>query len=165
MCSILQLGIELLTRDYSEVQKGKDICDRVCGVAKARMRSWVASGNDLLNAVDIKEGMKYAGGIKNTKVIVAEIVPGKGMQSLSKKKFVFFSSRFQGHLDKTNVPNVSTLRSIRYGSNNMNIFKASGIGTGLSIPYKQLNFETNMRLISSFGNPINDQGSATVSKQ
>ena len=65
-------------RDYSEVQKGKDICDRVCEVAKARMRSWVAIGNDLLGAIDIKEGMEYAGGIKNTKVAVVAIVPGEG---------------------------------------------------------------------------------------
>ena len=67
-----------MTRDYSEVQKGKDICDRVCGVAKARMRSWAATGNDLLNAIDIKEGMEYAGGIKNTNIAVVEIVPGYG---------------------------------------------------------------------------------------
>ena len=40
----------------------------VCGVAKAGMRSWAATGNDLLNAIDVKEGMEYAGGIKNTKV-------------------------------------------------------------------------------------------------
>ncbi|CAF3371623.1 unnamed protein product [Rotaria sp. Silwood2] len=65
-----RLGIKLLTRDYSEVQKGKDICDRICGVSKARMRSWEATGNDLLNAIDIKEGMEYAGGIKNTKIAV-----------------------------------------------------------------------------------------------
>ena len=68
----------LLTLDYSEVQKGEDICDRVCGVAKARMRWWIAIGNDLLSAIDIKEGMEYAGDIKNTKVAVGEIVPGEG---------------------------------------------------------------------------------------
>lgn len=72
------MGIELLTRDYSEVQKGKDICDRICGVAKARMRSWASTGNDLLNANDIKEGMEYAGGLKNTKIAVAEIITGMG---------------------------------------------------------------------------------------
>ena len=65
-----------MTRDYSEVQKGKDICDRVYGVARARMRLWPANGNDLLCKNDIKEGMENAGGIKNTKVAVAEIVPG-----------------------------------------------------------------------------------------
>ena len=79
MCSTRQLGIELLTHDYSEVQKGKDICDRVCGMAKARMRTWMATGNDLKNAIDIKEGMEYAGGIKNTKVTMAEIIPDTGI--------------------------------------------------------------------------------------
>ena len=61
-----------------EVQKGKDIWDRVCEVAKTRMRSWVAIGNDLLSAIDIKEGIEYAGDIKNTKVSAVEIVLGQG---------------------------------------------------------------------------------------
>ena len=74
-----------MTRDYREVQKGKDICDRVCGVAKARMRWWAATGNNLLNAIDVKEGMEYAGGIKNTKVAVAEIVPGQGKHLIIEK--------------------------------------------------------------------------------
>jgi hypothetical protein len=47
-------------------------------VAKARMRSWVSNGNDLLNANAIKEGMEYAGGVKNTKLAVAEIIPDAG---------------------------------------------------------------------------------------
>ena len=79
-----------MTRDYSEVQKGKDICDRVCGVAKARMRSWAATGNDLLNAIDIKEGMEYAGGINNTKVAVAETVPAQGRHLIIEKNSIHF---------------------------------------------------------------------------
>lgn len=47
-------------------------------MAKARMRSWAASGNDILCANDIKEGMEYAGGVKNTKIAVAEIISGMG---------------------------------------------------------------------------------------
>ena len=43
------------------------------------MKSWINSGNDLCNAVDIKEGMEYAGGVKNTKIGVAEILPNTGM--------------------------------------------------------------------------------------
>ena len=83
MYHIVQLGLDLLTRDYSEVQKGKDICDRICGVAKDRMRSWIATGNNLLHAHDIKEGVEHAGGIKNTKIAVAEIIPGAGMHIIS----------------------------------------------------------------------------------
>jgi hypothetical protein len=62
-------------------------------VAKGRMRSWIAAGNDLLNAHDIKEGMQYAGGIKNTQIAVAEIIPGAGMNNRqpSKSFFLYFS--------------------------------------------------------------------------
>ena len=83
MYYIVQLALDLLTRDYSEVQKGKDICDRICGVAKDRMRSWIATGNNLLHAHDIKGGMEHVGGIKNTKIAVAEVIPGAGMHIIS----------------------------------------------------------------------------------
>lgn len=46
------------------------------------MRSWIATGNDLLNAHDIKEGMEYAGGIKNLKIAAAEILLGAGRQKI-----------------------------------------------------------------------------------
>ena len=38
-----------------------------------------ATGNDLKNAIDIKEGMEDAGEIKNTKTAVAEIIPDTGI--------------------------------------------------------------------------------------
>ena len=79
----MQHGIDLLTRDYSEVQKGQDICDHFCGVVKNRIRSWIAPENDLMNAHDIKEGMEHAGGIMNNRIAVAEIIPGAGMQNVN----------------------------------------------------------------------------------
>jgi hypothetical protein len=54
-----QLGIQILIRDYSEVQRGKSICDRMSGAAKLRMRAWVNAGNNLSNASDIKKGMPF----------------------------------------------------------------------------------------------------------
>ena len=63
------------------------------------------------------------------------------------------------------MPNVSILRSIRYSPNNMKIFKASSIGTGIAIPYKQIDFETNMRIVSPFGYSIDKQQSNTVPKE
>ena len=135
MCSTRQLGVELLTRDYGEVQKGKAICDRVCRMAKARMRSWIAAGSDLKNAIDIEEGMEYAGGIKSTKVAVSEVIPDTGIQSFPPKNFVL-QFYFQGHFDEANVANVSVLRSIRYGPNDVKVLKALCVGTGISIPYK-----------------------------
>ena len=49
------------------------------------MHSWMAAGNNLLNAHDIKEGMEHAGGIKNVKVAVAEIIPDAGMRLVNIK--------------------------------------------------------------------------------
>lgn len=50
------IGIEILMRDYSEIQNGKSVCDRMSGSAKLRMRAYVAAGHDLLSASDIKKG-------------------------------------------------------------------------------------------------------------
>ena len=72
---------------------------------------------------------------------------------------------FLGCLDKTNVPNISTVRCIQYTEDTMKIFKASGIGSGLSVPYKKLNIENNMRVTSPFTVPISDQSSATIPKR
>jgi hypothetical protein len=60
------------------VQLGKDVCDRMCGVAKSRMRSWHHSGHDILTGFDVKEGMQAYGGVKNLKIAVSEIVDGDG---------------------------------------------------------------------------------------
>ena len=70
-----------------------------------------------------------------------------------------------GHIGETNVPNVSTLRSIRYDPDNKNTFEASDIGIGLTVPYQQLDFETNMRIVSPFGCSTHEQESNTVPKQ
>ncbi|CAF4091398.1 unnamed protein product [Rotaria sp. Silwood1] len=46
----------------------------------------------------------------------------------------------------------------------MRIFRASGIGQGTMIPYKQLEFESNMRLVSPFITPIDNQQANVVPK-
>ena len=77
----------MLPRDYTVVQNGRDISDRVCGVAKARVRSWAATGNDLLNAIDMEETIGYASSITNTKVAVIETVLGHAGHLVVKEKF------------------------------------------------------------------------------
>jgi len=52
-----ELGVKLLIRNYSEIQRGKSVCDRMAGAAKLRMRAWVNTGNNLLTASDIKKGI------------------------------------------------------------------------------------------------------------
>lgn len=47
----------------------------------------------------------------------------------------------------------------------MKVFKASNVGDGVSIPYKQIRFETNMQLISPFTDPINNEQLGLSSKK
>ena len=121
------------------------------------MRSWASKGNDLLSANDIKEDVKYAGGVKNTKIAVAEIMSREGKYWIDEYQlYTLYFPLCKGHLGKTNVPNVSMIHSIQYHPRYMKVFKGSNIGDGVSIPYKKINFETNMRLINSFTVPINE---------
>jgi hypothetical protein len=47
----------------------------------------------------------------------------------------------------------------------MKVYKAPNIGSGVSIKYKAINFENNMRVTSPFTVPINDQTSGTIPKR
>jgi hypothetical protein len=40
---------------------------------------WIPTGNNSLNAHDIKEGMDHAGRVNNTKVAVTEIISRAGI--------------------------------------------------------------------------------------
>ncbi len=43
-------------RDYLKVQCGEYVCDRLSGSAKLRIRVYINSDNDVINAFDIKKG-------------------------------------------------------------------------------------------------------------
>ena len=47
----------------------------------------------------------------------------------------------------------------------MRIFKALGIGLGILIPYKQLEFESIMRLLCPFTSSIDNQQVSAVPKK
>jgi hypothetical protein len=68
-------------------------------------------------------------------------------------------------LDKTNIPNVSSIRSVRYEQKIMKVYKASNIGTGIVIKYNAIEFENNMRVTSPFTKPINNQSSGAIPKR
>ena len=59
------VGLNLLARDYSECQSGKDICDRVSGAAKSRLKAFLHAGNDVVNASDVKRGKEKKDGHSN----------------------------------------------------------------------------------------------------
>jgi hypothetical protein len=50
-------GLKLIMRDYSEIQSGKDVCDRIAGAAKMRMKAFLNAGHDVTSSSEIKRGM------------------------------------------------------------------------------------------------------------
>jgi hypothetical protein len=53
------VGLTIVSREYSECQAGKDICDRIAGAAKGRLRAFLHAGHDVICASDMKKGMKW----------------------------------------------------------------------------------------------------------
>ena len=63
-----QVGMKPESIDYNEAQNGKDQCDRDGAVAKRKIRSYVDSGHDVIDAVNVKEAVGVSPGIvKNSK--------------------------------------------------------------------------------------------------
>ncbi len=68
-------------------------------------------------------------------------------------------------MDETKIPDVSSIRSVRYEQEIMKVYKASNIGTGVAIKYNALEFENNMRVTSFFTESINNQSSGVMPKK
>jgi hypothetical protein len=47
----------------------------------------------------------------------------------------------------------------------MKVFKASGVGSGITIKYKQLDFETNLGVVGAFGSSIHEHESNRMPQQ
>ena len=158
-------GVELLMRDYSEVQAGKDVCDRIVGAAKMRMRAYLNAGNDVTNASQIKSGsflpsitdctcrsqfdlgMEYCGGIKHVFVgtaVMIEKVPS---------------------ITKCRIPDISMIRNIVYKENQMITRKASEIGQGRRINFTDIDVPINMKIIESFGPWVNQNNTWNMQEE
>ena len=89
--------------------------------------------SDFLMSMHSLSGMEYCHGIKNLKVATAEIVDATAPLSTAR------------------IPEISSVRSITYdGSDQMVIRKASGVGSGLVVPFTRFVVPINMRLVESF---------------
>ncbi|CAF3133837.1 unnamed protein product [Rotaria sp. Silwood2] len=125
-------NVTLLMRDYSEVQSGRAICDRIIGAAKMRMKACLHAGHDVTNASQIKRAMEYCGGVKNVIVATAEIL--ENIPPIS----------------KTRIADISTIRNIVYQGKHMILRKASEIGPGRAVSLSLLDVPVNMQIIESF---------------
>ena len=83
--------------------------------------------------------MEYAEGVKNIKSLVTEFM--SETDEYATKKYHSYTLRFplsKAHLRRTSMLNVWTICSIQYHPQYMKMFKASGIGDGVSISHKKL---------------------------
>ena len=62
-----------MSYDYNEPYCGKDQCDRESAVAKSIIRSFIDSGNDLLDGDDLFKALHYGYGMKDSKVALIQI--------------------------------------------------------------------------------------------
>jgi hypothetical protein len=88
-------------------------------------------------------GMEYCGGVKNSKIGVAEVI----------------SDKIKIH-HVVSIPEVSLIRSVVYTEDGIIIRKASNVGCGRLIPYSNLQVQCNMKLIESFS-PSNQKSNET----
>ena len=142
-------GLCLFMRDYSEIQSGKDICDRIVGAAKLRMKAYLHAGHDITTADQIKIGMyrmslvlmsashtlvemEYCGGVKHVKIGTAEMIDNASP------------------IKKRHIPEISKMRNIVYKENHMILRRASEIGPGRIVKLSKLDVPINMQLVDSF---------------
>ena len=142
--------MELLRYDYNEPQKGKDQCDRESAIAKGYLNAFINSGNDCMSANDIKNGVLFLSGSKDSKVSVVEI---------DKSKTV---------MQECKILNISTMHSIAFQQDSMSMWQYYDCGDGKVIKYAGLNFKSGLVVLEPFEgshNMVDKQSSKKKKKE
>ena len=130
-----KLGIKLESLDFNEAQKGKDQCDRDGAVAERCIQSFVSSGNDVLNAKDVKLALDCSiGSLSNNRSSVVTVSHANG--SIGKAKIKDIS---QYHFFK-----------VEEESNSFRAWKFCNIGTGKLIPLQGVGFDADVATVRAF---------------
>ena len=66
-------GIQILNYCYSEAQSGKSICDSKIAHMRTKMKTYVASGHDILTAEDMKTAIDHGKGMLNINVVYPRV--------------------------------------------------------------------------------------------
>ena len=66
-------GLQILRYDFSEVQSGKDICDRKIGTMKSHINHWINEKNDVTTAEQLKQALDSHGGIVGCRIAVCKV--------------------------------------------------------------------------------------------
>lgn len=108
--------LELIRYDYSEPQKGKDVCDREAAYVKQKYRNYLDrnKNNKISNAKELVNAVMSDGGPKQTKAIVISIDKSKTLIKNNQK-----------------VPNIKNYHSyVTMENNSIKYFEYFEIGTG-----------------------------------
>lgn len=104
-------GVSIARYDYSEPQKGKDVCDRKIAVMKTDIRRHVNEGNDVTTAMEMKEALESHGGAKDCFSAVAEVSA-------------------QAKMTKQTFAGVQSYSNFEFTGNGVRVWKAYNIGPG-----------------------------------
>ena len=128
-----QVGIKLESIDFNEAQKGKDQCDRDGAVVKRKLRSYVNSGHDVIDAVNVKEAVDAPPGIvKNSKSCVIEL------------------DYNNIELEKVKIRDVSRYHYFKVEETGIRAWKLQGIGHGKLLQLQGVNFTSSLKVAEPF---------------
>lgn len=63
-------GIRITRYDFSDLQAGKDACDKRIATVKSHMRRYINKGHDIKSASDMKAAVDSNGGVKGCQAAV-----------------------------------------------------------------------------------------------
>lgn len=113
-------GVSIKQYDYSEPQQGKSYCDCKIAHMRNKMRTYVASGHNIMTPGDMKQALDANSGVTGCQVAVVHIDRSK--QTLTTHKW----------------KGVNAVTNISFTDSGIRVYKAFGIGSGQFIPNEQL---------------------------
>ncbi|CAG2218847.1 unnamed protein product [Mytilus edulis] len=126
---IKQTGIQIKHYCYSEPQAGKSYCDSKIAHMRTKMKTYVANGNNILSASDMKTALIFGIGVAGCQVSTVQI-------DLSKQKLVSHK-----------IKKINSYNDVQVSEQGLVLRKAYGIGTGNLISFNEMAELSNNKLI------------------
>lgn len=105
-------GVRVARYDFSEAQRGKDICDRKIAVMKGHVRRYINEGHNVTTAIELEEALESYGGLRGCSVSVVEINVVKQSK------------------DRPSWPGIQSLTNFEYSEDGIRVWKAYSVGPG-----------------------------------
>ena len=103
----------MISYDFSEVQSGKDVCNRIISPMKGAMRRYCNEGHDILTASDMHEALK-ARQVKGASAAVCEL------------------DRCGEEVKVNRISNFSAFHNFSYEQEGLRLSKVYNVGAGKS---------------------------------